>query len=116
MLGRYLAEGVAGEPDTTRARSWFEEAAAQGVQEVQANVAALSAATARLATIIPNPALRLRFQYWNFARQRQHRRSVPMSPTDPRLCLSCVHTRAKSRAPRPLHAIPVRDGLSAGKK
>ena len=41
MLGRYLAEGVTGQPDPAEARSWFEQAAAQGIEEAQADVAAL---------------------------------------------------------------------------
>ncbi len=42
MLGRYLAEGAGGgEPDSAEARSWFEQAAAQGIEEVQADLAAL---------------------------------------------------------------------------
>jgi TPR repeat protein len=40
MLGRYLAEGVAGEPNPSEARSWFEQAAAQGIEEAQADLAA----------------------------------------------------------------------------
>ena len=43
MLGRYLAEGVAGEPNPAEARSWFEQAAAQGIEEAQADLAALHA-------------------------------------------------------------------------
>ena len=41
MLGRYLAEGVAGAPDQAEARRWFEQAAAQGIEEAQADLAAL---------------------------------------------------------------------------
>jgi TPR repeat protein len=41
MLGRYLAEGAAGEPDPAEARSWLEQAAAQGIEEAQADLAAL---------------------------------------------------------------------------
>jgi TPR repeat protein len=40
MLGRYLAEGVAGAPNPSEARSWFEQAAAQGIEEAQADLAA----------------------------------------------------------------------------
>jgi hypothetical protein len=36
MLGRYLAEGAAGEPKPAEARSWFEQPAAQGIEEAQA--------------------------------------------------------------------------------
>jgi TPR repeat protein len=36
MLGRYLAEGAAGEPDPAEAPLWFEQAAAQGIEEAQA--------------------------------------------------------------------------------
>jgi uncharacterized protein len=43
MLGRYLAEGVDGEPNPSEARSWFEQAAAQGIEEAQADLAALHA-------------------------------------------------------------------------
>ena len=45
MLGRYLAEGVDGEPNPSEARSWFEQAAAQGIEEAQADLAALPAPT-----------------------------------------------------------------------
>ena len=45
MLGRYLAEGVAGEPNPSTARSWFEQAAAQGIEEAQADLAALPGLT-----------------------------------------------------------------------
>ena len=45
MLGRYLAEGAAGEFDPTQARSWFEQAVAQGIEEAQADLAAMPAAT-----------------------------------------------------------------------
>jgi hypothetical protein len=43
MLGRYLAEGAAGEPNPSEARLWFEQAAAQGIEEAQADLAALPA-------------------------------------------------------------------------
>jgi hypothetical protein len=43
MLGRYLAEGAAGEPKPAEARSWFEQPAAQGIEEAQADLAALHA-------------------------------------------------------------------------
>jgi hypothetical protein len=43
MLGRYLAEGAAGESNPAEARSWFEQAAAQGIEEAQADLAALHA-------------------------------------------------------------------------
>ena len=43
MLGRYLAEGAAGEPNPAEARLWFEQAAAQGIEEAQADLAALHA-------------------------------------------------------------------------
>ena len=43
MLGRYLAEGAAGDPDPSEARSWFEQAAAQGIEEAQSDLAALHA-------------------------------------------------------------------------
>ena len=43
MLGRYLAEGAAGDPDPASARQWFEQAAAQGIEEAQADLAALHA-------------------------------------------------------------------------
>jgi TPR repeat protein len=43
MLGRYLAEGVDGEPNPSEARSWFEHAVAQGIEEAQADLAALHA-------------------------------------------------------------------------
>ena len=42
-LGRYLAEGAAGEADPAQARSWFEQAAAQGIEDAQADLAALHA-------------------------------------------------------------------------
>ena len=46
MLGRYLAEGAAdGEPDPVEARSWFERAAAQGIEDAQADLAALPGLT-----------------------------------------------------------------------
>jgi uncharacterized protein len=45
MLGRYLAEGVAGEPDPAAARAWFEQAAAQGIEDAQADLAALPVLT-----------------------------------------------------------------------
>ena len=45
MLGRYLAEGAAGEPDPAEARRWFEQVAAQGIEEAQADLAALSLPT-----------------------------------------------------------------------
>jgi uncharacterized protein len=41
MLGRYLAEGVTGEPDPVEARSWFEQADTHGIEEAQADLAAL---------------------------------------------------------------------------
>jgi hypothetical protein len=43
MLGRYLAEGAAGEPNPAEARLGFEQAAAQGIEEAQADLAALHA-------------------------------------------------------------------------
>ena len=43
MLGRYLAEGAAGKPDPSEARLWFEQATAQGIEEAQADLAALRA-------------------------------------------------------------------------
>ncbi|MGA7866209.1 MAG: hypothetical protein WCA23_19840, partial [Stellaceae bacterium] len=43
MLGRYLAEGVAGEPDPAEARLWFEQAAVQGIEEAQSDLATLHA-------------------------------------------------------------------------
>ena len=43
MLGRYLAEGAAGNPDRAEARLWIEQAAAQGIEEAQADLAALHA-------------------------------------------------------------------------
>jgi hypothetical protein len=46
MLGRYLAEGAAGESNPVEARSWFEQAAAQGIEEAQADPAALHASDA----------------------------------------------------------------------
>jgi len=45
MLGRYLAEGVVGEANPSKARSWFEQAAAQGIEEAQADLAALPGVT-----------------------------------------------------------------------
>jgi TPR repeat protein len=45
MLGRYLAEGAAGKPNPAEARSWFEQAAAQGIEEAQADLAALRTPT-----------------------------------------------------------------------
>jgi TPR repeat protein len=43
MLGRYLARSLAGEQNLQEARFWFEQAAKQGVAEVQADLAALTA-------------------------------------------------------------------------
>jgi hypothetical protein len=40
ILGRYLAEGVVGEQNPVEARWWFEQAAAQGIEEAQADLAA----------------------------------------------------------------------------
>jgi TPR repeat protein len=42
MLGRYLASGVAGEPNPQEAREWLERAVAQGVAEAQHDLAELS--------------------------------------------------------------------------
>jgi uncharacterized protein len=41
MLARYLAGGVAGDPDLAEARSWLEQAVAQGVAEAQDDLATL---------------------------------------------------------------------------
>jgi TPR repeat protein len=41
MLGRYLARGIAGVKDPVEARPWLERALAQGLTEVQADLAAL---------------------------------------------------------------------------
>jgi hypothetical protein len=46
MLGRYLARNLAGEHDFVQARQWLERAAAQGMEEAKADLAALAAATA----------------------------------------------------------------------
>jgi TPR repeat protein len=43
MLGRYLAEGAADELNPSAARSWFEQTAAQGIEEAQVDLAALHA-------------------------------------------------------------------------
>jgi uncharacterized protein len=43
MLARYLAGGVAGDPDLVEARSWLERAVAQGVAEARDDLAALPA-------------------------------------------------------------------------
>ena len=43
MLGRYLARNLAGEQNTQQARFWLEQARKQGVAEVEADLAALSA-------------------------------------------------------------------------
>ncbi|HEY2132619.1 MAG TPA: hypothetical protein VGH36_06555, partial [Acetobacteraceae bacterium] len=43
MLGRYLARNVAGVHDPVEARLWLERALAQGLQEAQADLAALPA-------------------------------------------------------------------------
>ena len=42
MLGRYLASGVAGEPNPEEAREWLERAVAQGVEDAQHDLAELS--------------------------------------------------------------------------
>jgi hypothetical protein len=42
MLGRYLASGVAGEPNPEEAREWLERAVAQGVDDAQHDLAELS--------------------------------------------------------------------------
>jgi TPR repeat protein len=42
MLGRYLAGGVAGDPDDQEARLWLERAVAQGIAEAEPDLAALA--------------------------------------------------------------------------
>ena len=46
MLGRYLARGLAGQQDPGEARLWLEKALAQGLKDVQGDLASL-----------PSPAL-----------------------------------------------------------
>jgi uncharacterized protein len=41
MLARYLADGVGGDRDLTEARSWLDQAVAQGVAEAQDDLATL---------------------------------------------------------------------------
>ena len=45
MLGRYLARGLAGNQSPTEARFWLQKALAQGLQEAQADLDALPAAS-----------------------------------------------------------------------
>jgi TPR repeat protein len=42
MLGRYLRDGVAGDPNPEEAREWLERAVAQGVADAQQDLAELS--------------------------------------------------------------------------
>ena len=42
MLGRHLAAGAAGEPDSAEAKAWLERAVAQGIAEAEQDLAALS--------------------------------------------------------------------------
>ena len=42
MLGRYLARGLGGERKPEEARAWFEKAFAQGLTEVQQDLATLT--------------------------------------------------------------------------
>ncbi len=42
MLGRYLAGGVAGDPDGQEARLWLERAVAQGIADAEPDLAALT--------------------------------------------------------------------------
>jgi TPR repeat protein len=41
MLARYLAHGATGDPDPESAGRWFREAAAQGLAEAEAELAAV---------------------------------------------------------------------------
>jgi len=50
MLGRFLARGLGGEPDTTEARIWLERALKAGLAEVQPDLD-------KLAAEAPAPAL-----------------------------------------------------------
>ena len=40
MLGRYLARGLAGEPDPAEAKTWLELALANGLEEARGDLAA----------------------------------------------------------------------------
>ena len=42
MLGRYLANGAAGDPDPAEARVWLERALAQGISDAESDLRGLS--------------------------------------------------------------------------